>query len=89
MDIVAAVSNHVTKMVSSGGTAGPAGKMKVLLLDSETVCEIALGCRKRLTPQVSIISTAVTQSTLLSHEVYLIEYVPMLWISREGVQVPI
>ncbi|KAA8914847.1 Sec1-like protein [Sphaerosporella brunnea] len=58
MDIVAAVSNYVTKMVSSDGAAGPAGKMKILLLDSETV---------------SIISTAVTQSQLLSYEVYLID----------------
>ncbi|KAF8249716.1 Sec1-like protein [Wilcoxina mikolae CBS 423.85] len=58
MDIVAAISNYVTKMVSSDGSAGPSGKMKILLLDSETV---------------SIISTAITQSTLLSHEVYLID----------------
>ncbi|RPA86129.1 Sec1-like protein [Ascobolus immersus RN42] len=61
MDIVQAVSNYVTKMVSSeaaGGAAGPASKMKILLLDNETV---------------SIASTAITQSSLLSHEVYLID----------------
>ncbi|KAI5821161.1 Sec1-like protein [Pyronema omphalodes] len=58
MDIVAAISNYVTKMVSSDGAAGPSGKMKILLLDSETV---------------SIISTAITQSALLAHEVYLID----------------
>ncbi|PUU81309.1 Sec1-like protein [Tuber borchii] len=45
-------------MVSSTGAGGSSGKMKILLLDSETV---------------SIISTAITQSTLLSHEVYLID----------------
>jgi vacuolar protein sorting-associated protein 45 len=80
MDIVAAISNYVTKMVSSDGSAGPSGKMKILLLDSETVrsyprkagvTTIAHNCYT----QVSIISTAITQSTLLSHEVYLIEYV--------------
>ncbi|KAG0635457.1 Sec1-like protein [Tuber brumale] len=58
MDIVSTVSSYVGKMVSSAGAGGSSGKMKILLLDSETV---------------SIISTAVTQSTLLSHEVYLID----------------
>jgi hypothetical protein len=43
MDIVAAISNYVTKMVSSDGAAGPAGKMKILLLDSETVCPLGSG----------------------------------------------
>ena len=40
MDIVQAVSGYVTKMVSVGDTAAAgtsAAKMKVLLLDNETV----------------------------------------------------
>jgi hypothetical protein len=37
MDIVLAVSNYVGKMVSADGAAGSSGKMKILLLDSETV----------------------------------------------------
>ena len=87
MDIVAAISNYVTKMVSSDGAAGPSGKMKILLLDGETVGCIhgelgdrrtrslkANSCRR----QVSIISNAITQSTLLSYEVYLIEYASKL-----------
>ncbi|KAF2755876.1 Sec1-like protein [Pseudovirgaria hyperparasitica] len=58
MDIVQAVSSYITKMVSVGDSAtGTAGaKMKILLLDNETV---------------SIVSTATTQSALLNHEVYL------------------
>ncbi|KAF2490437.1 vacuolar protein sorting-associated protein 45 [Lophium mytilinum] len=58
MDIVQAVSGYITKMVSAGDSAAgtSAAKMKILLLDSETV---------------SIVSTATTQSALLNHEVYL------------------
>ncbi|KAF2841735.1 Sec1-like protein [Patellaria atrata CBS 101060] len=58
MDIVQAVSGYITKMVSAGDAASgmPAAKMKILLLDNETV---------------SILSTATTQSALLNHEVYL------------------
>lgn len=58
MDIVQAVSGYITKIVSAGdSTAGTsAAKMKILLLDNETV---------------SIVSTATTQSALLNHEVYL------------------
>ncbi|KAF2736932.1 vacuolar protein sorting-associated protein 45, partial [Polyplosphaeria fusca] len=59
MDIVQAVSGYVTKMVSVGDSAATgttAAKMKILLLDNETV---------------SIVSTATTQSALLNHEVYL------------------
>lgn len=37
MDIVLAVSNYLGKMVSADGAAGASGKMKILLLDSETV----------------------------------------------------
>ncbi|PQE30802.1 vacuolar sorting-associated 45 protein [Rutstroemia sp. NJR-2017a WRK4] len=60
MDVVQAVSGYISKMVSAGdGTFGtPAAKMKVLLLDSDTV---------------AIVSTAITQSALLNHEVYLID----------------
>ncbi|KAF2866533.1 vacuolar protein sorting-associated protein 45 [Massariosphaeria phaeospora] len=59
MDIVQAVSGYITKMVSVGDSAAAgtsAAKMKILLLDDETV---------------SIVSTATTQSALLGHEVYL------------------
>ncbi|KAI9808537.1 MAG: hypothetical protein M1825_003686 [Sarcosagium campestre] len=60
MDVVQAVAGYVSKMVSAGDSASgtPSAKMKILLLDSETV---------------SIISTAITQSALLNHEVYLID----------------
>ncbi|KAF2142955.1 uncharacterized protein K452DRAFT_269557 [Aplosporella prunicola CBS 121167] len=59
MDIVQAVSGYITKMVSVGDSAASgtsAAKMKILLLDSETV---------------PIVSTATTQSALLNHEVYI------------------
>ena len=60
MDVVQAVSGYVSKMVSvgDGGSAGSSAKMKLLLLDSDTV---------------SIVSSAITQSALLNHEVYLID----------------
>ena len=60
MDVVQAVSGYISKMVSAGDTASgtPSAKMKILLLDHETV---------------SIVSTAITQSALLNHEVYLID----------------
>jgi vacuolar protein sorting-associated protein 45 len=60
MDVVQAVSGYISKMVSAGDNVSgtPAAKMKILLLDSETV---------------SIVSTAITQSALLNHEVYLID----------------
>ena len=41
MDIVQAVQTYVKRMFApdnAGGAAGSAGKMKILLLDSETVC---------------------------------------------------
>lgn len=38
MDVVAAVSGYITKMVTAGDSAGSSSaKMKILLLDSETV----------------------------------------------------
>jgi hypothetical protein len=60
MDVVQAVSGYISKMVSAGdGSSGtPSAKMKILLLDRDTV---------------SIVSTAITQSALLNHEVYLID----------------
>lgn len=58
MDIFQAVSGYITKMVSAGDVAQAqaAAKMKVLLLDNETV---------------PIVSSATTQSALLNHNVYL------------------
>ncbi|KAI1282297.1 GIDA-domain-containing protein [Xylaria sp. FL0933] len=58
MDIVQAVSGYISKMVSAGDSTygGSSAKMKILLLDRDTV---------------PIVSTAVTQSSLLNHEVYL------------------
>lgn len=42
MDVVSAVSGYITKMVSAGeSSAGTsAAKMKILLLDSETVGDV-------------------------------------------------
>lgn len=38
MDVVAAVSTYITKMVTAGDSSSSASsKMKILLLDSETV----------------------------------------------------
>ncbi|KAI0840482.1 Sec1-like protein [Hypoxylon sp. FL0890] len=58
MDVVQAVSGYISKMVSAGDstTGAPSAKMKILLLDKDTV---------------PIVSTAITQSSLLNHEVYL------------------
>ncbi|ELR10438.1 vacuolar protein sorting-associated protein 45 [Pseudogymnoascus destructans] len=60
MDVIQAVTGYISKMVSAGDSASgtPSAKMKILLLDSETV---------------NIASTAITQSALLNHEVYLID----------------
>ena len=57
MDVSQAVAGYISKIVTPSNDASST-KMKVLLLDRETV---------------SIISTAVTQSSLLNHEVYLID----------------
>ena len=77
MDVVSAVSGYISKMVSGGSvTSGPsASKMKILLLDSETVrvCYYQAVEPELNTDQVSIVSTATTQSALLNHEVYLVE----------------
>lgn len=58
MDAFQAVSGYVTKMVSTGdgATGANAAKMKILLLDNDTV---------------SVVSSATTQSALLNHQVYL------------------
>ncbi|KAI4236048.1 MAG: hypothetical protein L6R40_006294, partial [Gallowayella cf. fulva] len=58
MDVVSAVSGYISKIALAGDAAAGSSKMKILLLDSETV---------------SIVSTAITQSALLGHEVYLID----------------
>lgn len=60
MDVVQAVSGYISKMVSAGdsATGASSAKMKILLLDRDTV---------------PIVSTAITQSSLLNHEVYLID----------------
>ncbi|KAK4114050.1 Sec1-like protein [Canariomyces notabilis] len=60
MDVVQAAAGYVTKMVSAGDstTSATSAKMKILLLDRETL---------------PFISTAVTQSQLLNHEVYLMD----------------
>ncbi|OJZ86193.1 hypothetical protein ASPFODRAFT_71880 [Aspergillus luchuensis CBS 106.47] len=77
MDVVAAVSGYISKMVTAGDPSAPgsssssSAKMKILLLDSETVGLALLS----LIPveAVPIVSTAITQSALLNHEVYLID----------------
>ncbi|KAI0603245.1 glucose inhibited division protein A-domain-containing protein [Biscogniauxia sp. FL1348] len=58
MDVVQAVSGYISKMVAAGDSSSgvPSAKMKILLLDKDTV---------------PIVSTAITQSSLLNHEVYL------------------
>ncbi|EPS41224.1 hypothetical protein H072_4884 [Dactylellina haptotyla CBS 200.50] len=62
MDIIAAVTTYVTRIITDGQpssqNSNSAGKMKILLLDSETM---------------PIMSTATSQSTLLQHEVFLID----------------
>ncbi|KAL6719605.1 vacuolar protein sorting-associated protein 45 [Lecanora helva] len=60
MDAASAVSGYISKMVSAGdsATGSSSSKMKILLLDSETV---------------NIVSSAITQSALLNHEVYLVD----------------
>jgi vacuolar protein sorting-associated protein 45 len=60
MDVAAAIQNYVSKIAGPGEgvAANQSSKMKILLLDSETV---------------SIVSTAITQSALLKHEVFLID----------------
>ncbi|KAK9437731.1 sec1 protein [Metarhizium brunneum] len=57
MDVSQAISSYISKIVMPSGDASST-KMKILLLDRETI---------------SIVSTAVTQSSLLNHEVYLID----------------
>lgn len=44
MDVVQAVAGYITKMVSAGdgSSASPTAKMKILLLDNETVGLLAL-----------------------------------------------
>jgi vacuolar protein sorting-associated protein 45 len=59
MDVFQAVSGYIAKLVSAGDASvsnGAAAKMKILLLDRDTV---------------PIVSAATTQSALLNHSVYL------------------
>jgi tRNA uridine 5-carboxymethylaminomethyl modification enzyme len=60
MDLAQATAGYLSKIVAAGDGLGASSsaKMKILLLDKETV---------------SIVSTATTQSSLLNHEVYLID----------------
>ena len=48
MDIFQTVSGYITKMVSAGDSAQSqaAARMKILLLDNETVCEMALAMQR-------------------------------------------
>lgn len=57
MDVSQAIAGYISKIVSATADTSSA-KMKVLLLDKDTV---------------SIVSTAVSQTTLLNHEIYLID----------------
>jgi hypothetical protein len=53
MDISQAVSGYITKMVSTGDAvqSQAAAKMKILLLDNETVCSlIVIMSHRKLTP---------------------------------------
>jgi len=77
MDVMQAVSGYITKMMTVGdGPAGTASaKMKILLLDSETVRKTIDNFRIATDKsQLQIITAATTQSALLSHDVYLTEY---------------
>ncbi|CAK1365636.1 Vacuolar protein sorting-associated protein 45 [Cercospora beticola] len=57
MDVFQSVQGYINKMVSQGDTtSGGAAKMKILLLDRDTV---------------PIVSSATSQSALLNHSVYL------------------
>lgn len=75
MDIVQSVSGYITKMVSAGdaGATGAAAKMKILLLDRDTVCDRSspLSNARAHRIQVPIVSAATSQSALLNHSVYL------------------
>lgn len=57
MDVSQAVSGYISKMMLASGDSS-SSKMKVLLLDKETI---------------SIVSTSITQSALLDYEIYLID----------------
>lgn len=71
MDVVKAVETYITKMVSTPSS------MKVLLLDNHTVsawvplCSASADSRLPTRVQTPIVSLSATQSTLLSHQVYL------------------
>ncbi|RCI10954.1 hypothetical protein L249_5379 [Ophiocordyceps polyrhachis-furcata BCC 54312] len=58
MDISQAVAGYIWRIIRRSENDHPSLKMKALLLDQETV---------------SIVSTAVTQSSLLNNEIYLVD----------------
>lgn len=80
MDVFQTVSGYINKMVSAGdglpGQDGPS-KMKILLLDSETVCPDPSTNRLYQTDviKIPILSSSTSQSTLLNHHIYLTECV--------------
>lgn len=57
MDVSQAISGYISKIITPSAE-GSSPKMKILLLDKDTV---------------SIVSTAISQSSLLNHEIYLID----------------
>ena len=69
MDVIKAIDTYIAKMVSTPNA------MKVLLLDTHTVRHRSTECLKQaewiLFSKTPIVSLASTQSTLLSHQVYL------------------
>jgi hypothetical protein len=80
MDNVSAVSDYVGKIPFSTGAGGSSGKMKVLLI-SETG-PFSFPAATKLTLEGLLparctgpMPTAITQSALLSYEVYIIELV--------------
>ena len=95
MDIVQTVSGYISKMIAAGdgsfGAGSGAAKMKILLLDPDTV---SLAPRiwlklKLIVTEVSIVSTATTQSALLNHEVYLTEYASCSYCYLDSLLMPL
>ena len=76
MDISSTNAGYIANMVSFGDIAGATpSRMKILLLDSETVRVYSVACYRGVADslQVKIVSSSMTLSTLLSYEVYLVE----------------
>lgn len=79
MDVVAAASGYISKMVTVGESAGASSKMKILLLDSETVGDLYLAsnilvsiansyCDRSLLfrPQLPSLPSSIMRSTSLT-----------------------